>query len=1350
MVCLMNIQKNDDLSFSSLKTALKDKIGDVFSSKIASKLESDEFKKLIHELFENFLPVQGSKKKLKLDVYDSTAEALGMPISARQWMKVDNISLLYKIYVTLEESMKEIDKLDEKEKAAIIRHLPFENLPQFIKDRISNKKWNMPTYMGVAVVGSSFLGFLSSMISSTGQVMTHVAKDATTQLIETVAPGFDKRIEGAVHAISEDSSLREVSTNVGKVWGEFTGTLDKLGVQAARKVVGNEELQSGVLDVLSHNMQFVNEVLDKTDETMKNIPPKKMIEAVLDSFDKFSEIAVSAKERFPKGILDNADTRYHFELYHAAAGNKLPSRIMNMAFEELCDPKKMDKPLDIHFSELIMDRAQHLAAAHPEEALQLKSSFQDYCTTMNLDQKTMNKESLELIEAAFLLKELSREEEGPVFLANILLTNPHLLDDREHLQLEAIFRQASIVHIKKEVYPTLVQKFLPSDFNELIHGLSHIKGVNEFIRKKGMVGKDLEDMLSTIIATEMIDKPTEMINPYKISLLFLEELKSDFRDLTETRLGDNSPQVVNKRFEDVFNSLGGPNIERALKRLNATVNPLPKGELQQQAVRTLKESTEQLISSTSIPKFILQPFTDLADHIVNLSNRKDKGICILLCIDNLNKVLKDPSSVHEIDLSSPRIDRILDNFYPSISGTLRRAAIKKGLQYGLSKVNLESLNYDKVVVRLKQKFLEMHVEDRLFNTVKKLTNSPESNQMLREGFKHGFKQHLEKAIKLAWGVEIDSPIGKQFKNEYLEYLNSLSDQTLVETVSLMVKEPLEFQRKLTAFKEEVLRAKILELNDILFKPTRADPPALQALQTEIKKLQESIQYLNKDLPQNVVIENLKKEIKVLDEQIVRCNENIDQTKASIKTLQKQSKQTSSESSAQPDTALIMTLGTLKNDLKGLTKRKTAKLQALKLVKKSKEVTGTNVNQNIISFKFDIKNLLKDLKIKIQLLIKKIVNGKNKAEEWEISQRINSLERQINKLEDELTKLEYAEYKTATPEVINKLEWLDLFVLEKELSIDPVKNHARLLNVRTSLKALYKKILEAEFKTKFEIQNLDAEIQETDRLDKSYHKALSSLGFEINRKSKRLEEISAGKLLRLTDLKEIKAKKRTEVRKTKKENASIEHDLNLLEREKGYLKDLGKIQEEKWELQDKLTLKQNEMDLYIQEKERTMPSVKRNVLRVKNIFFESDPRVIEFRQSIESLTKEIELVEQKYQKELVAGDPHLFEEARKRLKTRFEVENSELTTFEALYDQKLEYDKYNINSLDEKIEKITDEIVSFEHEEQDIRKEIDHNMKLFAQVEKVSKSNANKQFCLKRLSSLDQLIGKMAKRRSRSK
>lgn len=737
---------------------------------------------------------------------ENILDMTGLPLSGRLPGRLDLVAK--GVHGTMDmvfELRKELDKLTDGEREVLLKQLPSDL--QVVK-AVLVKDWKPSRGLTVAHTISGVVVCCADKLGESGKAaIAYSAPIASKVSRYLVSSETQQAIQG-----TWDYCVKG-TCNIGM--NRLTSyVLDK----AKQKLAVGGSIEH-VLNFLTNQFNFLEEALVKIDSTLQGLPPSKILAASFLSMDEFSSLTLEAEKNFPKKIVKNAKLEQRYQLYHAAQQNALPASEINMAFRLICDPKDYGRSLREVCLALFQEKLEQRAPG-VELLEQTNQKFKEFCVKHHLESQTP--ESLQLIKRAFFAKHLSlfRDNEGIFFLSDMILLAPQdYLGDQEIL-LEDFLKKASMLYLKRYLYPTIIDQFFPSDFDPLIKGLSKLARI------------DLHDLLSTAISVAIIEQGIECLrDPLMISKIVLAVLGGDVNAFADYRLGDGSSQQVKERFNKLLQCLGTRDYPEALQGLSLQPNLKRKDKVGKEVAGEIDKSVEGLINQHSLfIQLLVRPIgRDVGQVIAGLTQRKDFGMIILLTAGRLNQTFKDPVSAPELDLMDgeviARVERIAQVMYPSAVGLLRtvRTLIPKFIlrSHLKSKQDLiMNTKYSDHISLVENELLINHLTKRFIDSLR-LYPIPfprvESESLLRKGIHQAISQHVQETVEVIWG-NVNSQEAIKYTKEYLQFLEEQETGELVSMIKRAALNPQYIRRKIIQRQENVLQSIVKRVDEMLLHP----------------------------------------------------------------------------------------------------------------------------------------------------------------------------------------------------------------------------------------------------------------------------------------------------------------------------------------------------------------------------------------------------------------------------------------------------------------------------------------------------------------------------------------------------
>lgn len=854
--------------FSELGPILKTTIADGIHQSIVSSLSHTEKASVLSDKMLEML------KKYPQGKIENTLKNMIIPLSGQLPFRIDIFAKgIFEVFESYDSFQKKFQQLPEAEKEAILRQLPENSL---IKDVVSGKCEKLPKtiahlteslirdYIFIKcqnLLPTSVAHLMENQIR--GQIIdpeslphiakvTHVMTGSVVALSNGLATAGDgallqgkmlmsKATEQAITSehvphrvkhiiIKGKEKLPVVAEKVQSIWNVVAQKVAHVGREGIIFTMGivREEVEKDdtviekIVGLLTSNIAFFEETLKKLDSTLKELPPSKMLNTVFLSIDQFNQLNIQAREECPEEFVEDELFLQKFKIYYAAKSKQLPTPTMNQAFHLLCDPKDEGKSLRERYNLELGNAFFHI---QPSEENQRKAfeAFFSFCNQHQLQDQPPK--SLETIKSAFLVHYLTKSSsiagasqiKTGLFLAEMILLNPRdFLGDQE-IQLEVLMKKAGILFAKQSLYPTIVQKFLPPDFNDLISGISQLTGSN------------LEEAMSTAIANAIVENGiTYLTNPQAISTIILQALGADVAQYSQFTVGDGTRNDIHHRLGTLLLSLNTPHHSHALKGISAQKNSKTQEEIGQEVVAEIDEKMDSRLAEYSalIQKIIEKPGHALGTEVAALSQRKDWGLCLLMFTDQLNKTLQDPAKAPDIDLVSVetqlRLERMIKNFYPSAASLINklRLVIPQTLIESTLKAKqdkLRSQSYSGYIDSIENNLLLKHLTKRFMDGLK--FHTPQSvpaeidEALLSKGIGQALNHHVNEMIQAIWGVEAKAPEAREYRKECLLILNQQPTSEILDFIRRGDLKSAIIKRQ-----ELALTDLTAEIDDLILKP----------------------------------------------------------------------------------------------------------------------------------------------------------------------------------------------------------------------------------------------------------------------------------------------------------------------------------------------------------------------------------------------------------------------------------------------------------------------------------------------------------------------------------------------------
>lgn len=1301
-------------TFSSLgpilKTTIKDRIHQNILLSLASK-EKSELPNAIKEIIEvlKTLPQDYLKKSL----LDKLVAPL--PLSGSLPYRIDlfakGVIKAFEAYSALQEKF---NQLTDAEKVALLKQLP-ENSP--LKDILSGNLNKLVPESVTKVIDPESIAEVAKVVHVTAEIIADVSNafaEIGESLITDTMSGGKFLASLAVSQIKPSESLtREknkiseegggmvslVAEEVKLIWSLFAQGIWDVGTQrvlalkdkgllAIKEKVEAKIGKEGInfdkyADLLTNNFAFLEETLNKIDSTLKELTPSKVLNCSFLSLDQFNQATIQAKENFPKNLPKNEESELKFQIYYAAANKRLPTPAMNQAFQLLCDPKDDAKSLRDRFIEKLQTDTFLEIKPSESDLEKAEKAFDAFCVEQNL--KDQSPEALELIKAAFLVRyfinsskneNLTVEIEASQFLSEMVLSNPKDFLGEQELQLDALMKKASAQFIKNSLYPTLVQKFLPNDFNELIRGMGKL------------IGYDLEESIRNAIANAIIENGISYLtNPQEIATLVLKTLNADVGQFSQITFEDGTHTGLQERFEKLLNSLKTAEYENALKGISAKQVNKTREEISKEKIGQIDDTMRSVLGQYSklMQMFIGKPGRALGQEVLALSERKDWGLCLLMFSDQLNKTLKDPEKAPDLDLVSTesqlRIERLAKNLYPSSASLIRNLRLM--LPNSIIKGNLQgfqdsfrSLNYSTYIGAIENNLLLNHFTKRFMDGLKYHSSQSLPSEidasLLSQGIAQVLNHYVNQMVKDIWGVEEGAVEAEEYKKECLQFLNQLRVNELVDFVKNGT-----LKSELIKRKEIELKSLENEVDALILQPrklTSVHPFNLANIDKRLKELEvkgdqegiKDLQEMKKNLSAYMKMAKVHSSLalmyntqihKTSDKEVISRQEKIitqleidrDEMAEIIKLNQKD-----------PLYANSLQVEKDQAKLKEFDQRLALQQQTLNLLIKQRAEKDLKLKGSKEAFLANpLVPKFTEAKKQLFLLLIDVSSQENNKQKIESQKEVvANLDRALRKEQNEFNQKEANLYGyPISPSTTRKMEFLKMRIDKARLEGLPEVNQNQLAAVRQSLKNSYLELLNFDFGLGIglEGEKFRKELFEANDKVEKHLSELQLEKIELDKQEKNiLEEIDL--------VTKEKQKLSDAFKELSMQNAQTPEDMVKLAEKHSLIDSIYTKGEQQYELEKKLAAKQKIKEEHIQTKEKSAGYL------AKTFFSQKDPVLESLEKEISEITTGMQTLREAIAKEAISLETGPYKEAEKRLEKQFET--TDLAEIKSQYEKKL--------------------------------------------------------------------------------
>lgn len=1238
-------------SFSSLGPILKTTIKDSVEQGVVSSLTPDGKKiaapSFFIEMVKSYMPPEDMAFKFKESYMSKDFVHFTGQLPARVDLVAKGIMKTVEAY---SDFQKKFERLTDAEKAVLLKQLP-ENSP--LRDIMSGR-WEVicESFSHIAdpesIVQIAKVGYVAAKtLAQLSQGLEAVGNYTLEEIFTLGKMIVSSSSEGAVssekvpHAVKQILSKGQevtpvISKKIQTIWNKLVKeTCDIVTEKVVPMVQENLQRQIGKheggiewgLETFTNHFALLDETLKKIDSTLKDLPPRTLLATTFSSLDAFSQLTIQAKENCPEELLKDEESQQKFQIHYAAANNRLPTSAMNSAFSILCDPKTGEKSLRNRYFGVLNEALQKIPPSNKDVQEASEKAFSAFCEKQKL--KGENPADLELIKSAFLIQyfndsskpENSSQTNPNCFLAEMVLLNPQdFLGDKE-IQSEELMKKAGVLYVKQNLYPTIVQKFLPADYSDLVRGIGKL------------TGSDIEESVKNAIANAIIENGIAYLtDPQAISTVVLHVLGADIKQLS---LPEGAQPGSRKKLEALFNSLATAGFAEALKEISVKQDTRTKEEIEQQSIHEVNDAADHMVNQYSIliKKILQKPAEALGKDVAALANRKDWGLCLLMYTHQLNQTLQDPTHAPKLDLTSPeaqiRLEHYMQNLYPEAAPLIHtlRKVVPHSLMANVWQGNqdwLQNLSYSDYIGSIENNLSLNHLTKRFMDELK--FHSPQSlpagldETALSQGIKQTLDAQINEMVNKIWGVEASAPEAAEYRKDCIECLN---------------QQP---PGKLMAFiKEGNLRLEIINQKEAALKALTAEADALILHPIDLPSIHPfNLENIDKRLNELTVSDKTKGERNQLIEARKYLSLHMKMTKlqGSLSAIDK-----ASNAGNQKDSQKVE-----------------EKTQALKALKEG----------------FQANSLFQELNLARNQLSVLLADSSTDQTRIQAQQEtVTQLEEKLKAAHQEYTQKEAELQQGLIPlSIARKMEFLRLRIEAADLEAQPEKNLNLQSQVLHSLKNCYREILNFDFG--FGIDLGTKFLTQFAEFENMMQVSLSILETEKTTLEQQEDDLLPKKESAIKEQQQLAES----VKALSIQNKHLLEEIQKLEEQDRLQESIWSNSEKRFDLENSLKTKQEKMD---QLKATATPLLNRAWSGVMGMLIGKDPQLAALENEISVLEKEISVLTQQMNdySELVkeaavklSADP--YEAVLKRLENEFKTKD--LIKIKSLYEERVVLEK----------------------------------------------------------------------------